>query len=234
MASLQGTISTASLRFDQVPSPDGSLDARSGGEQPPIWQFAASYSPPPDLPSPFQLGKFVTEAAIAHWLGTGEIPEIGLGGLRFTLWWLYHAWRHEQGAVESWEQAHPDTAGYVRVVVEKIGVGIFQEESWWWDPGHTPTPEEREERALIRANDAGAVGELYKLAAEILGEAIKQRDEGNDPFNLPLIEFDLAQGEKVYAAYAMARGLVVQSEGRSLEDAQALAYHQAARLSPLG
>lgn len=226
------TVSTAALKAADVPSPDGSLDEWRGDEPPELWWFASSYEPPADFPNLFELAQFVTDAAVKQWSETNELPALGLGGLRLTLWWLFHHWRHTQSE-GSWEKDYPEYAGYVRATVTKIHLELFQEESWWWEPGHIPTAEEREGRALARANEGRGVAQLYGLAADILSQAIEVRDTGeDDPFNLPLIEFDVVHGARVYAAYALARGLTMCGGGRSLEEARDVAYHEAAVLAP--
>jgi hypothetical protein len=220
------TISTAALRSEDVPASDGPLEGWIRGKPPALWQFAATYVPPADFPCADKLGAFVTEAAVRQWSETGGLPEIGLGGLRLTLWWLFQQWRHTQ-AEGPWEATYPQYAGYARASVDQIRLEVYREQSWWWDPGHTPTDAERDKSARARANETGAVSELYALAADVLNEAIALRDAGGeDPFNLPLIESDLVRAAKVHAAYLLARGLT--GGGRSLEEAREVASARAA------
>jgi hypothetical protein len=220
-------ISTAALRWDQVPESAPSLERTDVEELPPLWRFAATYVPPADFPNALELAAFVTEGAVTHWKETGEPPEIGLGGLRLTLWWLFQQWRHtaDDGP---WESTYPQYAGYARAAASKIRQELYGEAEWWWDPGHTPTDEERAERALERANETGALKELYSAAVDVLSEAIALRDaEADDPFDLPLVEADPVRAALAHAACLVARGLVASGGGRTLEEAQAVAYERA-------
>lgn len=221
-------ISTAALTAADVPAPDGSLDVEREGEFPDIWVFAKTYPPPAALPG--GLPAFVAQAALARWEADGEVPELGLDGLRLTLWWLSEHWRHTQSAGE-WERGYPRHAGLTRALVTKIHLELYQEESWWWQPDHEPTDEERWERALGRSNEGRDVAELYDIAANVLSQAIERREAGaEDPLNLPLIEEDPLRAARVYAAYMLARGLVGSGDGITLEEARYVAYRTAASL----
>lgn len=76
-------ISTAALAAADVPAPDGPLDMEREGDCPAIWVFAKTYPPPAALPR--ELPAFVAQAALTQWDAEGEIPEIGLDGLRLSL-----------------------------------------------------------------------------------------------------------------------------------------------------
>jgi hypothetical protein len=181
-------ISTTALTAADVPSPDGSLEMEREGEFPAIWKFAKTYPPPAALPH--ELPAFVAHSALARWEAEGELPEIGLDGLRLALWWVFEHWRHTQSE-EIWERRYPKHAGFARALVTKIQLELYQEESWWWQPDHEPTDEERWQRARRRSNEGRDVAELYELAANLLSQAIDQGERGSeDPLNLPLIEED--------------------------------------------
>jgi hypothetical protein len=223
-------VSTAALRSQDVPSPSGSLEEWRGDEPPELWRFARSYEPPADLPNLQAVASFLTEAAVGHWRKAGELPELGLGGLRLTLWWLFQQWRHTQSA-GGWEAVYPDYASYVRAAVTEIHKALYEEESWWWAPSHSPTDDEREHRALARANETEALANMYADAAELLDRAIERREAGDaDPLNLALIEYDVVRGAQVDAAFTLACGLTVRGGGRTLEEAQDVAYERSAAL----
>jgi len=228
MTSDEREISTAALTADGVPSPDGSLDMQRDGEFPPIWRFAVTYRPPAALPR--ELPALVAESALVQWKSKNAVPEIGLDGQRLALWWLFHHWRHTQSE-GPWERGYPEHAALTRALVKAIHLELYQEESWWWEPNHEPTDEERWQRALGRSTEGRDVGELYDIAANVLSQAIEQREAGaEDPLNLPLIEEDPLRGARVHAAYLLARGLVTSGGGRTLEEARDAAYATAASL----
>jgi hypothetical protein len=229
----QRGISTAALKAADVPSPSSSLDleVRRGedAEHPAIWEFAATYRPSASLPD--ELPRFVAESALSQWERTQELPEIGLDGMRLVLWWLFQHWRHVHTDVP-WEQTNPSHAGLARALVEKIHLELYQEESWWWEPDHEPTDEERWQRALARSNEGRDVAELYDLAAELLSEMIDRRDAGeDDPLNLPLIEADRLRAFRLHAAWHVARGLLAIRDG-DVEAARDLAYEGSVEVGP--
>ncbi len=156
-------ISTAALTAADVPSPDGSLEMEREGEFPAIWKFAKTYLPPAALPR--ELPAFVAQSALARWETEGELPEIGLDGLRLTLWWISEHWRHTQSE-GVWERGYPKHAGFARALVTKIHLELYQEESWWWEPDHEPTDEDHWQRALGRSHEGRDVAELYEIAAD--------------------------------------------------------------------
>lgn len=227
-------VSTAGLSAADVPSPDGLLDVQGerdrDAQDPPIWQFAATFRPPAALPQ--ALPEYVARSALSDWERSGELPEIGLDALRLALWWLHQYWRHAH-TEEPWESTHPTHASFTRALVKQIHLQLYQEESWWWQPEHEPTDEERWERALARSNEGRDVAELYALAADMLSEAIERRDVGEtDPLNLALITEDALTAFRLHAAWQLAHGLVAAGDGRSLEEARQLAYKGAVAAGP--
>ena len=223
-------ISTVALTASDVPSSEGPLDQRPDGTLPSIWQFALTYRPTPALP--YKLHEFVAQSARTSWETQQELPDIGLDGLRLALWWEYQHWRHGQSGGGS-ERKDPSHAAFARALVKKIHLVLFQEESWWWDPGHKPTEEERAYRAKFRSPEGHDIADLYDIAARLLAEAIDQREAGaDDPLNLALMELDSLRLVRMMAGHRLARGLVDEMGGRTLEEARAAAYAQAGSIRP--
>lgn len=158
----------------------------------------------------FELSGFIATSVMNEWKNTNELPNVGLGTWRLSLLWMYHHWRHMHDDRNSvWSREESDEVRFTRFLVSEIHRELYQEESWWWQPDHTPSDEERWSRALGRAPEAHDVAQLYEMAGEILLEAIQPRDRGaDDPMNLPLIERDPMWAARRHQAYQLARGLL--------------------------
>jgi hypothetical protein len=224
-------ISSADLTAADVPDPAGALGMERGGEYPAVWLFALSYPAPPTLPA--ELPGFVAQAVVAGWEAGGALPDaFELDELRLTLWGLHECWRQmDNGA--AWERQHPSHASLARALVTQIRTELQNEESWYWDPGHEPTDEDRSRRRLALSKESRDLKELYEAAGRLLDSAIAQRDAGSeDPLTAPLAETDALQAARLDAAYLVARGLLAVAGNASLEDARSACFERASALTP--
>lgn len=110
------------------------------------WRFAMTYVPSRTMS--FELVGFIATAVKNEWKKSNELPDVGLATWRLSLLWMYHHWRHahdDRGSV--WSREDSDEVRFTRFLVTEIHRELYQEESWWWQPEHTPTDEERWSRA---------------------------------------------------------------------------------------
>ena len=213
-------MSTAALRSSEIPDPEGSFEMDPRTFEPsPIMQFAFSYPVRASL-EPFH--EFVTRAAFDQWRKTGDVAGVGLDGLRLVLLGMALLWRHSGAAGKQGQPKYAAEESFIRALVKQIRLEVWQEEQWWWQPGHTPTSKERRAAALQRSPETRELSELYQLAAALVDDAIQQRDEGaEEQLNLPLLTYlpdDPVATERKHLAYLVMRGLEAVDPPSKLED----------------
>ena len=131
-------------------------------------------------------------------------------------------WRHSGAQGKQGQPKYAAEESFIRALVKQIRLEVWQEEQWWWQPGHTPTSDERRAMALQRSPETQALSELYRLAAALVDDAIEQRDLGDEePLYLPLLTYlpdDPVATERKYLAYLVMRGLAAVDPPSRLED----------------
>lgn len=165
-------VSTAGLRSNDLPTGDESLEF-AGEILSPIWRFALTFDGPSFASQ--ETTRFVADSVRADFVRHAEIPDLDLDYLRACLFHEHQYWRATGpgGPLprgQTWEEAQPEHADFVRALVKAIYTRVYQEESWWWDPAARPELWERQSRALRRSGESRRLARLYELTAQHLAE----------------------------------------------------------------
>lgn len=154
-------VPTAGLRSSRIPSPDGPVEPLPES-LPAIWVFALTFDPR-NFASETTI-TFLSDSARGVYEHTGALPDLDLEALRACLANEHQYWRATgPGGVlprgSTWEEVEPAHAAFVRALLREIVTRVFHEESWWWDPNHQPSIDERQGRTSVdREREAASPG----------------------------------------------------------------------------
>lgn len=251
MLEIEPPTSTTALTSEGIPDPNGPLEPTEEGELPELIRFAFSIDAAA-LPSTQMLELFAS-ALRERWeraddeSGAKEFPVgIELDALRWALNYEGHHWRHHAGDHRGgWARGHPEHAEFFRALVAELNKLIYQEESWWWEPDHEPSDDERLQRALARSRERGPLVRLYDETWSHLEEVISTYEDGLPDDDKTLLEVldppiveepDPVRYARQQTVQRLAIAFFMQAEGEGFgraRNASQAALDASAALGPL-